>query len=113
MSSARWPSGTLTRALLGAASQHPDATATELGRMVGCSQSSARTILQKHGVRVRLGGQPRVAWTDDMKGALVRGILKRRSATAIARTIGVTPQTLLSGAVEIIRDLHADNGGAR
>lgn len=110
MSSARWPSGTLSRVLLTTAKQYPDATATELARIVGCSQSSARTLLRKHGVRVQLGGQPRIAWTDDMKDALVRGIIKRRSAVAIARTIGVTPQTLLSGAAEVIRDLHVGEG---
>ncbi|WP_374650279.1 hypothetical protein [Rhizorhabdus sp.] len=110
MSTGQWPAGTLRRAALAAYQLRPDATAAELARMLGSTPARVRTTLHQQGIKPRLEGRVRIVWTPDMKAALLRGLLKGRSANAIARTLGVSSNALFSGAVEIIRDLHEQKG---
>ncbi|WP_374649043.1 hypothetical protein [Rhizorhabdus sp.] len=112
MSSARWPSGTLRRALLSAHGLYPKATAPELARIVGCRPESARQVLRDNGVRVPSAHLQRLTWTDDMKRTLIDGSLSGRSVQSLAEQIGVDRGTLALGAIEVIRDLIHAKGEA-
>lgn len=110
MSTGQWPPGTLRRATLGAYQLRPDATAAELARMIGSTPVRVRAILYQQGIKPRTEGHVRIVWTPEMKATLLRGLLKGRSANAIARNLGVSSNALFSGAAEIIRDLHEQKG---
>jgi hypothetical protein len=112
MSSARWPRGTLARALTEAHHKHPLATAPELARIVGCDRACARGVVRSLGLPVPLAKEQRITWTPDMKRALVEGALQRRPADRLADHIGVAPASLVLGAMEVIRELTQAQGGA-
>ncbi|MBP8235261.1 MAG: hypothetical protein KAY22_23475 [Rhizorhabdus sp.] len=108
MSRRRYAYGELTRLLVAAVQADPNLTSRDLADRFGCSTATAYNLLIQRGIRPKRTASLRspVVWTPEMKAVLLRGLLKRRSANAISRSVGVNPQTLFSGAAEIIRDLH-------
>ncbi|HWT12283.1 MAG TPA: hypothetical protein VN231_05990 [Allosphingosinicella sp.] len=104
MTSRRWPAGTLRAALIAAHEAHPWATAPKLAIIVGADTDSARQVLRQNKIVVPIERPARLMWTPEMKRALIHAAHDHLTIARACALIGVVPQTLALGALEVIRD---------